>query len=162
MYACLAQWIPPLERPRFMAFVCFGTALGTAVTLPLCGIIIHTMGWAAAFYVTGSVSLIWCLMWFSTMHSKPAHHPRISREELQYIENAIRSSGTSSKGPTRIPWKNIATSLPVWAIIICDMGNTWGISLLNTQLPTFMKNILGFNITMVKLMFHVITPSSTK
>ncbi|KAK3890925.1 hypothetical protein Pcinc_005092 [Petrolisthes cinctipes] len=148
MHACLAQWIPPLERPSFVAFVYFGTALGTAVTLPLCGLIIHTMGWAAAFYVTGSVSLIWCLMWFSAMHSKPAHHPRISREELQYIENAIRSSGTSSKGPPRIPWKNIATSLPVWAIIICDMGNTWGISLLSKQLPTFMKNILGFNITM--------------
>ncbi|KAK4321035.1 hypothetical protein Pmani_008143 [Petrolisthes manimaculis] len=106
------------------------------------------MGWAAAFYIPGCVALIWCLMWFSAMHSKPAHHPRISKDELQYIENAIRSSGTSSKGPPRIPWKNIATSLPVWAIIICDMGNTWGISLMSKQLPTFMKNILGFNITM--------------
>ncbi|KAK3873050.1 hypothetical protein Pcinc_021920 [Petrolisthes cinctipes] len=152
MHACLAHWIPPLERPRFVASVYYATALGTALTLPLCGIIIHTMGWAAAFYITGSFSIMWCFLWFTAMHSKPAQHPRISREELEYIENAIRNSGTSNKRPPCVPWKDIATSLPFWAILFCDLGNSWGISLFKAQLPTFMKNILGFSITMNSFM----------
>ncbi|XP_069937945.1 sialin-like, partial [Cherax quadricarinatus] len=76
MHACVARWIPPLERPRFIGIVYFASTLSTAVTLPLSGLVIDSYGWAAAFYVTGSLSLAWCLLWFSTMYNSPAEHPR--------------------------------------------------------------------------------------
>lgn len=150
MHACLSQWIPPLERPRFVASVYFGTTLSTAITLPLCGLIIDAHGWPAAFYVCGTLSLIWCLFWFCFMHSYPSQHPRISPEELAYIESALKKSGTSSNSARgqshRVPWKAIFTSSPMWALIVGDFGNNWGIGLFFTQLPTYMKNILGFSI----------------
>nr|XP_027229922.1 sialin-like [Penaeus vannamei] len=93
MHACIARWIPPLERPRFIAVVYFGkvlpthadnipfqaAALSTSFTLPLCGVIIAAHGWAAAFYVTGALSLAWCALWFAFMHDSPRQHPRIQR-----------------------------------------------------------------------------------
>ncbi|KAK7082814.1 hypothetical protein SK128_019838, partial [Halocaridina rubra] len=149
MHACLAQWIPPTERPRFVAIVYFGATLSTAITLPLCGLVIYAHGWPAAFYVTGTLSLLWCLVWFTFMYSYPAQHPRISPQEREYIESALRVSGTSSSqagGSKHVPWRAMARSVPLWALIIGDFGNNWGIGLFFTQLPTYMKNILGFSI----------------
>ncbi|KAK3865085.1 hypothetical protein Pcinc_029275 [Petrolisthes cinctipes] len=133
---------------KYDLVVFLAIGLGTAVTLPMCGIVIDAAGWPAAFYVTGICSLLWCVLWFSVIHSTPAQHPRISQEELQYIENALRSSGTNSNRPPHVPWKSMATSLPFWAIIISEMCNSYGISIIRAQLPTFMKNIFGFSIKM--------------
>ncbi|XP_042874625.1 putative inorganic phosphate cotransporter [Penaeus japonicus] len=146
MHACVARWIPPLERSRFIAAVYFGASLSAALTMPLCGVIIAAHGWAAAFYVTGALSLAWCVFWFAFMHDSPRQHPRISVEELNYIEDALRTSGTSSSRATKLPMKRILTSLPVWAIVVGDVGNMFGLNLFLSQLPTYMKNILGFSI----------------
>lgn len=70
----------------------------------------------------------------------------ISGEELRYIEDALQASGTSSNRSTKLPLKSILTSLPVWAIVVGDVGNTFGLNLFLTQLPTYMKNKLGFSI----------------
>ncbi|KAK7066420.1 hypothetical protein SK128_019270, partial [Halocaridina rubra] len=146
MHALLARWIPPLERSRFIASVYLATTLSVTFTLPLCGLIIAWHGWEAAFYVTGCLSLIWCIFWFSLMYDSPSVHPRISQDEREHIELSVSIGGSSRQPSKKIPWKGIATSLPVWAIIICDMGNTFGLSLYMNQLPTYMKNVLGFSI----------------
>ncbi|XP_070000472.1 sialin [Penaeus vannamei] len=146
MHALLARWIPPAERPRFIAFAYFATTLSVTFTLPLCGLIIDGRGWEAVFYTTGVLSLTWCMFWFALMHDTPAKHPRISREELEHIEMAVAAGGSSKKTGAAIPWRHISTSMPVWAIIVCDMGNTFGLSIYLTQLPTYMRNVLGFSI----------------
>lgn len=146
MHACIARWIPPIERPQFIAIVCLAATLSSAMTLPLCGVIIDNHGWPAAFYVMGVLSIAWCCIWFSFMYDSPSEHPRISAEELHYIQSALRESGTVETSSSRVPWKQIFTSLPVWAILAASFGNGWGISLLFAQLPTYMKNVLGFSI----------------
>ncbi|XP_066952063.1 sialin-like [Macrobrachium rosenbergii] len=83
------------------------------------------------------------------MHNYPSQHTRISDKELEYIETAIKKSGTSTSDedqPRGIPWKSILTSTPVWAVVIGDFGSCWALALFLTQLPTYMKNILGFSI----------------
>ncbi|XP_042874629.1 sialin-like isoform X2 [Penaeus japonicus] len=146
MHPCLSHWIPPIERPRFIAVVYLGATLSTSMTLPLCGVIIAALGWAAAFYVTGALSLAWCALWFFFMYDTPRQHPRISERELRYIEGAVTRAGTSRRRAKRLPVASIARSLPVWAIVVCSVGNSWGLNLFLTQLPTYMKNILGFSI----------------
>ncbi|XP_064088730.1 sialin-like isoform X2 [Macrobrachium nipponense] len=146
MHACISRWIPPIERPRFIAIVYLASTLSSAMTLPLCGVIIDNHGWASQFYVMGALSLLWCCFWFAFMYDSPDEHPRISDDELKYIQTALRESGTDGNPPRRIPWKEIFTNLPVWAILSACTGNGWGISLLFAQLPTYMKNVLGFSI----------------
>ena len=48
-----------------------------------------------------------------------------------------------------IPWKEFATSLPVWAIIIAHMTENWGWYTLLTQLPTYLKSVLEFDLQAV-------------
>ncbi|XP_063597616.1 sialin-like [Penaeus indicus] len=146
MHALLSRWIPPLERPRFIAFAYLATTLSVTFTLPLCGVIIDWHGWEAVFYTTGVLCLIWCMLWFALMHDSPGKHPRISREERELIEMSVAAGGSSKRTGSGIPWRHISTSMPVWAIIVCDMGNTFGLSIYLTQLPTYMRNVLGFSI----------------
>ncbi|XP_047501168.1 sialin-like [Penaeus chinensis] len=146
MHALLSRWIPPIERPRFIAFAYLATTLSVTFTLPLCGVIIDWHGWEAVFYTTGVLCLIWCLLWFALMHDSPGTHPRISHEEREHIEMSVAAGGSSKRTGSGIPWRPISTSMPVWAIIVCDMGNTFGLSIYLTQLPTYMRNVLGFSI----------------
>ncbi|KAK7082812.1 hypothetical protein SK128_019836 [Halocaridina rubra] len=149
MHACIARWIPPLERPRYIGVVYFGNTLSTAITLPICSAIIDAYGWPAAFYITGSLSIIWGFFWFGFTYSTPAEHPRINRKELSYIEEAIRASGTTIDKARKfsvVPWKAIFTSMPMISIIIADTGNKWGMTLFYSHLPKYMTNVLGFSI----------------
>lgn len=45
-----------------------------------------------------------------------------------------------------VPWKSIVTSMPFWAILIAHMGQNYGYETLMTELPTFMNQVLHFNI----------------
>ncbi|XP_063597900.1 putative inorganic phosphate cotransporter [Penaeus indicus] len=71
---------------------------------------------------------------------------RITSEELRYIEGALQEQGTNTDCSLKLPVRSIFTSLPVWAIIFASVGNTWGLAVFIAQLPTYMKNILGFSI----------------
>ena len=51
----------------------------------------------------------------------------------------------------KVPWKSIATSVPVWAVTIAHFTNNWGYYTLLTCLPTYLKNILHFDMKSVSL-----------
>lgn len=44
------------------------------------------------------------------------------------------------------PWRAILTSVPVHAIIIAQMGHTWGLFIVITDLPKYLNDVLSFNI----------------
>lgn len=47
-----AVWIPPMDRSKFMANM-MASALGAAITMPICGYLIEYVNWQSVFYVTG-------------------------------------------------------------------------------------------------------------
>ncbi|XP_068237202.1 sialin-like [Palaemon carinicauda] len=146
MHACISRWIPPIERPRFVAIVYLANTLSPAITLPICGLIIANYGWAAQFYVCGILSLIWAIVWFSFIYDRPEEHPRISKKELDFLQTVLMESGTKKSTSRKVPWKEIAKSPPFWATLMYNVGNAWGISIFFNQLPTYMSNVLGFSI----------------
>lgn len=140
------KWIPPLERSKFIANM-MASSLGAALTLPICGYLISTLGWASVFYVTGTVGLVWSVLWFLLIHDSPAQHPRISKEERAEIEAKIaEGEGGKSIKPSSVPWIQILISLPVWAIIITHACSVFGYFMVVNQLPTYMKDVLNYNI----------------
>lgn len=48
-----------------------------------------------------------------------------------------------------VPWLSIVTSGPVWAILVAHVCNNWGGYTLLTNLPTFMKEVLKYDIKQV-------------
>ncbi|XP_050297592.1 sialin isoform X2 [Anthonomus grandis grandis] len=141
-----ASWIPPMERSKFIANM-MASSLGAAATMPVCGYLIDSYGWASVFYVTGLIGLVWSALWFVLIYDSPAQHPRINEEERYEIETKIaEGEGGNSKKPSYVPWKQIFLSMPVWAIIITHGCSVFGYFLVVNQLPTYMKDVLHFNI----------------
>ncbi|KAK0093226.1 hypothetical protein PV326_014014 [Microctonus aethiopoides] len=146
-HAMLAKWIPPNERSRMGAFVYAGAQFGTVISMPLSGLLANSGiagGWPSIFYVFGGVGAIWCVAFLIWVHEDPESHPKIAEDEKKYILSALWGTAASSSPP--VPWKSILTSLPFWAILIAHMGQNYGYETLMTELPTFMKQILHFNI----------------
>ncbi|XP_011501855.1 PREDICTED: putative inorganic phosphate cotransporter isoform X2 [Ceratosolen solmsi marchali] len=146
-HAMLAKWVPPNERSRMGAFVYAGAQFGTVISMPLSGLLSDhgfAGGWPSIFYVFGTVGTIWCIAFLIMVHEDPESHPRISDDEKKYILSALWGNAGASSPP--VPWKSIFTSMPFWAILIAHMGQNYGYETLMTELPTFMKQILHFNI----------------
>ena len=78
------------------------------------------------------------------------HIARISTEEREYIERSQATSSEARHVKRRIPWRSIATSLPMWAIIVCDIGNSYSLMLFMTMIPTYLNNVMGFSIKKVR------------
>lgn len=144
MYAIVSYWIPTHERSRFMSSF-QGFSVGIGLTYPLCGFIIEYWGWRPVFYTTGSIGMLWCLMWYLLAFNTPDEHPRISCNEYNYIERNIDHSIRNGHG-MRVPWRSIFKSLPAWSIGITTFGRIWVHYTFIMSGPMYMKNMLGFSI----------------
>ncbi|XP_067000876.2 vesicular glutamate transporter 2 [Anabrus simplex] len=144
MHAVWAQWAPPLERSRMTSLAFSGSYVGTVVAMPLCGFLAKEVGWPSIFYVFGTICLVWFAVWWMVVAESPEKDPKITPEELKYIQDSL---GKSSNGKKVVhPWKKFATSMPVYAIVVAHFCENWGFYTLLTQLPTFMKDTLHFDL----------------
>lgn len=144
MYAIVGHWIPTSERSRFMSSF-QGFSFGIGLTYPLCGFLIANFGWRIVFYVTGTIGVLWCGIWWLLAFDSPASHPRISQAERLYIESHVGNTVVGDKGMA-VPWKSIVTSAPVWAIAITTFGRIWVHYTFIIPGPMYMKTVLGFSI----------------
>lgn len=55
-----------------------------------------------------------------------------------------------------VPWRSILKSAPFWAILVAHMGQNYGYETLMTELPTFMKQVLHFNIKAVSTHLYLL------
>lgn len=150
LYPCihnlLSKWVPPLERARLSTFVYAGGPLGTVVSMPFTGWISGThLGWPYAFYIYGGAGLLWTVLWVGLGKNSPADHKDIRSTEKEYIEMSLGATPAESL-PSKTPWAAFFKSLPVWALIFAHSGQNWGFSTLITNIPTYMADVLQFDI----------------
>ena len=87
MHALWSKCAPPTERSRMATFALAGSHIGTVVTFSIGGLIGKYINWQAIFYVSGSVGMIFTVMWFYFISESPALHKTITEEEKNYIES---------------------------------------------------------------------------
>ncbi|XP_030747496.1 sialin [Sitophilus oryzae] len=144
MYALVGHWIPVPERSRFMSSF-QGFSIGIGITYPLCGFLIAHLGWRSVFYTTGSIGVLWCLIWYLLAFDSPETHPRISLREQRYIRENTDNTYENSR-TQKVPWKSILLSPAAWSIGITTFGRIWVHYTFIISGPTYMKRILGFSI----------------
>jgi len=81
----VAAWFPANERGTACAIFNSAQYFATALFAPIMGWITTVMGWPYTFYFMGLVGIIVSLIWLIIVYS-PDRHPRITPEELVYIE----------------------------------------------------------------------------
>ncbi|XP_071110371.1 uncharacterized transporter slc-17.2-like [Haliotis cracherodii] len=139
------QWAPQLEKTKLTAVCYSGPQFGSIATFALSGFMCiygFDNGWGSMFYVTGGISLLWCALWYFTVASTPAQHPRITERERNYIITSIgKQQQTFST-----PWAALLKSPALWACLTAHVCCNWIIYTLLTITPTFLKEVLDFDI----------------
>ncbi|XP_021099391.1 sialin isoform X2 [Heterocephalus glaber] len=143
MHTMWSSWAPPLERSKLLSISYAGAQLGTVVSLPLSGIICYYMNWTYVFYFFGILGILWFILWTWKVSDTPETHKTISSYEKEYITSSLKSQLSSRKS---VPWIPILKSLPLWAIVMAHFSYNWTFYTLLTLLPTYMKEILRFNV----------------
>uniref|UniRef100_A0A914UMH7 Sialin n=1 Tax=Plectus sambesii TaxID=2011161 RepID=A0A914UMH7_9BILA len=149
MHSLWARWAPPLERSKLAGFSYAGCQFGTVIALPISGFLCSWLGWSSIFYVFGCLGLIWCALFWLLAASSPQEHKRISAVERDYIVQALAGqleATAADKKNRTIPWMKFLTSLPLWAILVTHVCMNFGNYLILTDLPTFMSDVLNFDI----------------
>ncbi|GFS51063.1 putative inorganic phosphate cotransporter [Trichonephila inaurata madagascariensis] len=142
----IGRWSPKTERSRISTIIFTGSQMGNVIAMPVSGWLSSTDllgGWPSVFYVFGSLGCVWFLAWSAFIYETPSQHPNISKEELLFIE---QNKDEKTKQKNDIPWKDIFTSLPMWAVIVAHFGHNFGFLILLTEMPTYLSTILHFDI----------------
>ncbi|KAJ8946319.1 hypothetical protein NQ318_004208 [Aromia moschata] len=145
----LGKWAPLKSRSKASAITYSGTALGILVSMPLTGLICNSksLGWPVAYYLFGAIGMLWVALWSIFGSDCPLKHKSISESEKSYICSNLEAEFKEENFQKRpAPWISIITSFPFWAILINDCGYSWGCWTLLTEIPSYMQNVLNFDI----------------
>ncbi len=81
----VAAWFPAKERGTASAIFNAAQYFSLALFSPLLGWLTFAWGWEHVFTVMGVIGFVLTFAWVKFVHN-PTDHPRMSREELEYIE----------------------------------------------------------------------------
>jgi ACS family hexuronate transporter-like MFS transporter len=81
----VTEWFPAKERAYAIGLFNAGANVGAIVTPMVVPILTVAYGWRMAFVITGVVSLLWLVAWW-TMYRRPREHAKVQPAELAWIE----------------------------------------------------------------------------
>lgn len=144
----VGEWFPDKERSVATGWFNVGTAVGSIIAPPLVVWCILVGSWRLAFLVTGGVGLVWALAWWLGYH-RPQEHPRISPEELAYIEaGQDREPDTISRKPS---WGLIARTRRFWAMAIPRFLAEPAWQTFTFWIPLYLVSVRGMDLKQIAL-----------
>lgn len=146
-FTLISRWVPPAERSRAVGLNNSAIPVGTVFALLVTPWVVEAFGWPWAFYLFGSVGLVWYALWQRVIAASPELHPTISAEERKEIEDARGATGEATAA--QIPIHKLLGSGAVWAIIVAHFCNNWSLYVLLSWLPTFVNQGLGVDFAAV-------------
>ena len=117
----VAEWFPRRERGWAVALFDSGSSFGAAIAVVLVPFLYAKLGgWRPAFLVTGTLGVLWLVLWRRSYYP-PETHPRVSAEERQMLladRAAEHAHDTAPRGPGRAPGWGTLLALPqTWGVI---------------------------------------------
>lgn len=144
MHNLIGKWVPLQEKSRLGTLIYGGALLGTALQLVMSGFIADFWGWPAIFYINGALGAIWVMVYVFLGSDSPQRSKMIGNVEKLYIQTSLGQIGEQKRLQT--PWKKIATNFSFISLIVVHCGHNWGYWTLMTEMPSYMKQVLGVDI----------------
>ncbi len=156
-YPCMAHmlslWVPPAERTRALAVASSGAYLGTAMALPISGVILAQVGWRSIFYAYGAFGIAWTLLWYALGASSPDTHTNIHACEMTFIAEsqqderaACSRDHNSQRGPPSMTWSEFFSHRATVVSILCGFAYCYLFYLMVSEFPTYASSQLGLKI----------------
>lgn len=108
----VAAWFPAKERGTASALFNSAQYFSLALFSPLLGWLTYAWGWEHVFTVMGGIGFVLTFAWVKFVHN-PTDHPRMTREELEYIAAngaVVDMDHKKKRATTRKPGRSSITS----------------------------------------------------
>ncbi|XP_071958602.1 sialin-like [Antedon mediterranea] len=146
--AILGKWTVPHERSILVSIAFFGFTFSQVICNPLSAWICsaYTLGgWPLSFYTYSILSIVTATVWVLLIYETPDEDPYISSREIEYIKSFDTENEKKIKSIS-IPWLSIVQSSAVWAVVTVYVVDNFGFYFIITEAPTFITEILGFDL----------------
>jgi ACS family hexuronate transporter-like MFS transporter len=147
-----AEWFPKKERALATGLFNSGANVGAIVAPLTVPFIAVTYGWQWAFVITGLLGLVWLFFW-NKYYRTPANHPKITPEELAYINSDIEplEINETPKSEKKYTWGMLLGYKQTWAFSIGKLltDPIWWFYLF--WLPDFLESQYGLKGTAIAL-----------
>ena len=143
-----ADWFPAKERGLAGGVYNIGASMGSLLAPPLVAWAILAYNWRVAFVMTGSLGLVWVVLWL-LLYQSPDKHPALSEEEKQSIaagqEKYLRGDG---RRPSLV---KILAQRNFWGIALPRFfaDPTWGT--LSFWLPLYLSTVRHMDLKHIAL-----------
>lgn len=140
----VAEWFPKKDRAFATGIFDASTSVGAILAPFVVGAIVTVEGhnWQIPFLLTGVLSALWVFLWLRT-YKKPEVHPKLSKEELAYI-----NSDSAEESSEKIPWTKVLPKRETWAFALTTITDAvwwfylfWGAKFLAVQFGVNIDNI---------------------
>jgi MFS transporter, ACS family, hexuronate transporter len=140
----VAEWFPKKDRAFATGIFDASTSVGAILAPFIVGAIVTVDGhnWQIPFLFTGVLSALWVFLWIRT-YQKPEVHPKLSKDELAYI-----NSDSEEETTEKIPWIRLLPKRETWAFALTTITDGvwwfylfWGAKFLAVQFAVDIKNI---------------------
>ncbi len=111
----VAEWFPQKERALAIGILDSGSNIGACVGPVLVPWLLLVYGWQAAFLITGSLGIIWLIVW-RVFYSTPVNQKRVAMAELEYINSDNETALEESTG--KISWLDLLKMKQTWVFIV--------------------------------------------
>jgi ACS family hexuronate transporter-like MFS transporter len=147
-----AEWFPKKERAFATGLFNSGANIGAIVAPLTVPFIAVTFGWQWAFILTGILGFFWLFFWQKYYYA-PAAHPKITPEELAYINSDIEplAMNEAPKTEKKYTWGMLLGYKQTWAFSIGKLltDPIWWFYLF--WLPDFLESQYGLKGTQIAL-----------
>lgn len=107
-----AEWFPKKERALVAGIFNAGSNVGAVSAPILVPWLFVSYGWRWTFVVTGLLGFIWLTFWL-ILYRPPEKQPRLSKEELAYIQSDPEEPVTG-----KTPWLGLLKFRQAWAFFM--------------------------------------------
>lgn len=109
----IGRWFPERERGRVQGIMLAAAQFGGVVAPALAAGLIHLIGWRGAFFVFGSLGVIWAVGFRWWFRDNPAEHPSVNAAELAQIRDGRPVPDLHHHA---IPWGDVLTNRGILAL----------------------------------------------
>jgi ACS family hexuronate transporter-like MFS transporter len=144
----VAEWFPARERGLASGIYNIGASLGSMLAPPLVVWAILVWNWRAAFVVTGSLALIWVVLWLF-FYNPPDRHKSLRDDEREAIKSG-QEAHLEATGD-RPPVLSLLRRRNFWGIALPRFlaDPTWGT--LTFWMPLYLATVRGFELKEIAL-----------
>ncbi|MBO0940070.1 MFS transporter [Fibrella sp. HMF5335] len=151
----VTSWFPDNERASAIALYVSGQFIGLAFLTPVLTMIQTYAGWQGLFVATGTVGLVWGVIWY-LLYRDPLDHRGVNEAELAYIESGGGSfrkkepqPGQPSAGPGQAwQWSDLQqvfSSRTLWGVYIGQFAVNGSLWFFLTWFPTYLVKYRGLD-----------------